>query len=131
VLETVVALGILAILLVVMGALFVRLIGSSNKSGDTSAGLQIADGVLQEAIQSKSFDVVPGDRKIYVYTHDAASPTEFIYRLTSTPTVVTVSVPAQRPIYYMDVHVWWNQPRGTNRLGQGRLEAQTGRLVTP
>lgn len=127
-LETVLALGLLAMMMVTLGGLFLRLLGSSDKSGDTSAGLQLADSILEQAIRAKDFDPPPLDGKISIYTHDAGAPQEFSYRLTSTATVVTAGQPA---IYYMDVHVWWNQPRGSNRLGQGRLEAGVSRLVTP
>jgi len=127
-LETVLALGLIAILMVALSTLFLRLLGGSDKSGDSSAGLQLADSILEQAIRAKDFDPPPLDGKVSLYTHDASLAQEFSYRLTSTATVVTPGKPA---IYYMDVHVWWNQPRGQNRLGQGRLDVNLSRLVTP
>lgn len=128
VLETVLALGLLTFILVFLGILFIRLIGTSDKAGDTSAGLELADRLLQESIQNRVFDPPAVDRRLTLYTHDASNPTEFIYRVTSQPTVVTAG---QKPIYYMDVHVWWNVPAGTTRHDQGRLETHLSRLVTP
>lgn len=128
ILETVLALGLIALMMVALGTLFLRLLGSSDKSGDTSAGLQLADSLLEQAIRGKDFDPPALDGKISLYTHDARAAQEFSYRLTSSATVVT---PGQPAIYYMDVHVWWNQPRGGARRGQGRLEASASRLVTP
>lgn len=126
--ETVLALGLIALMTATLGILFLRLLSSSDKSGDTSAGLQLADSILEQAIRNKNFDLPAADRSLSLYTHDARAAQEFTYRLTSTATVVTAGAPA---IYYMDVHVWWNQPQGSNRLHQGRLEASVSRLVTP
>ncbi len=127
-LETVLALGLIALMIVALGFLFLRLLGSADKSGDSSAGLQLADSILEEAIRASNFDPPPLDGKVSLYTHDARAAQEFSYRLSSSATVVT---PGQPAIYYMDVHVWWTQPRGGRRQGQGRLEASVSRLVTP
>ena len=127
-LETVLALGLIALMITALGILFLRLLGSSDKSGDSAAGLQLADSVLEQAIRNKNFDLPALDHKIRLYTHDARAAQEFSYRLTSSATVVT---PGQPAIYYMDVHVWWNVPQGGSRLHQGKLEASVSRLVTP
>lgn len=128
ILETVLALGLITLILVFLGVLFIRLIGTSDKSGDTSAGLNLADSLLQECVQKKIFDHPGMDRSVRLYTHDASAATEFVYRISSQPTVMTAG---QKPIYYMDVHVWWNVPAGSTRHGQGRLETHLSRLVTP
>ena len=128
VLETVLALGLLSVILIFLGALFIRLIGTSDKAGDTSAGLELADSLLQQSIQNQLFDPPASDRKVRLYTHDAAAATEFVYRITSQATVMTAG---QKPIYYMDVHVWWDIPAGSTRQGQGRLETHLSRLVSP
>lgn len=128
VLETVLALGLISMILVFLCVLFIRLIGTSDKSGDTSAGLELADSLLQQCVQNKDFEPPGSNRSLLLYTHDAAAATEFTYQITSQPTVVT---PGQKPIYFMDVHVWWNGPAGSTRHGQGRLETHLSRLVTP
>lgn len=127
--ETIVALGVVALLLVAMASFFARILWSSDKSGDKTAGLQLADQILQECIQQQLFEPPAGDRTVLLYTHDAAAPTEFTYRVTST----TVLLPeCTRPSYALDVHVsWFPQSSSTARSGRGRLEAQLNRLVTP
>jgi hypothetical protein len=126
--ETVLALGLISIILVFLCVLFIRLIGTSDKSGDTSAGLELADSLLQQCIQTKVFEPPGGNHRVLLYTHDAAAATEFTYQISSQPTVVT---PGQKPIYFMDVQVWWDIPAGSTRHGQGRLETHLSRLVTP
>ena len=127
--ETVVALGVLAVLMVAMASFFVRILWSSDKSGDQSAGLQLADQILQDCIAQQAFEVAAVDHTVTLYTHDAAAPTEFTYRVTSEAVLLPECT---RPSYAMDVHVtWFNQSPGTARSGHGKLETHLGRLVTP
>lgn len=128
VLETVVALGLLACLIVFLGGLFVQLIGTSNKAGDSTVGLQLAQSLLDETVRAGQFPPAVGPQSRLLYAHDAAVAQEFMYQVTSSATQVT---PGKAPIYYVDVQVWWNGPAGQARHGQGRLEARLGRLVTP
>lgn len=128
-LETVVALGILAILLICAAGFFTRILWSSDKSGDQSAGLQLAESLLQECIDQQAFDLPTIDRQLRIYTHDARQQTEFTYRLSSTP----VFLPrCSQPSYSLDVHVrWFGGSPGQSRSGRGLLEAHLSRLVTP
>lgn len=123
------ALGVVALLLVTMASFFMRILWSSDKSGDKSAGLQLADQVLQDCINQQVFEPLPVDRSVFLYTHDAANPTEFVYRVTSTPVLLP---DCTRPSYAMDVQVvWFTQSSSGARSGRGRLEAHLNRLVTP
>jgi len=127
--ETVVALGILALLLVSSAAFFTRMLWSSDKSGDQSAGFQLAERILQESIDQQAFDLPPTDRQVRLYTHDAGQQTEFTYRLTSTPVYLPQ---CSAPSYALDVHVrWFGGGPGETRSGRGLLEAHLHRLVTP
>jgi hypothetical protein len=124
-LELVVALGLVAGLVVISSSLFARLLASTDKSGDTAIGLQLAESLLQDAVLAKNFPPLPHSAVIRLYAHDVQSPQEFLYQLTATPKVLQVGQP---PIYLMDVSVTWNNAQ---RAGQGQLRAKLSRLVTP
>ena len=119
------ALGLVAGLVVVSSGLFTKLLASSDKSGDGAIGLQLAERVLQEAVLSKYFPPTPVQRSLYLYSHDAANPQEFVYQISALPKVFEVGQPA---CYYMDVVVTW---RGGQKSGQGQLQAKLSRLVAP
>lgn len=124
-LETTIALAVLALMLIGLSGLFLRLLASSEKSGDQTTGIMLAERLLRERIESRSFGNVTTPESLFLYTHDGSSPTEFVYRVTSTPIVLN---PTQPEIYYMDVEVQW---MGGTRQGQGQLVSRAGRLVTP
>lgn len=128
-LETVVALGILTLLLISAAAFFTRMLWSSDKSGDQSAGLQLAESILQECIDQQAFDQPAADRQVRLYTHDAQQQTEFTYRLSAIPVFLPQ---CSSPSYALDVHVrWFGGDPGQARAGRGLLEARLTRLVTP
>ena len=123
--ETVVALGILAVMLIGLSGLFLRLLAGAEKSNDLSAGLLVAERLLQEECSRARFQSSPGVQSTRLYTHDSQTAQEFLYQVTCSPMQV---VSGANPIYYVDVQVWWS---GGNRHGQGRLSTHAGRLATP
>ena len=124
-LETVIALGVLAILLIGLSGLFLRLLAGAEKSNDLSAGLLVAERILQQECSAARFQSSPAGQSTLLYNHDGATAQEFLYQVTCSPmTVVT----GGQPIYYVDVQVWWS---GGSRQGQGRLSTRAGRLATP
>jgi type II secretory pathway pseudopilin PulG len=127
-LETIVAMGLLGFLLVTLAVLFTRFLKTSDKSGDLTVGLQAAESLLQEAVTHKRFDSV-GPSTMWLYTHDAGQPTQFTYRIDSTPKVLPGSSVVNS--YYLDVHVAWSAVGAPNTAGRGRQEAHSYRLVSP
>jgi len=125
VLETTIALAVLALMLIGLSGLFLRLLASSEKSGDQTTGIMLAERLLRERVEARNFGSVASPESRYLYTHDGSSPTEFVYRVTSTPMVLNSGEPE---VYYMDVEVQW---MGGTRQGQGQLVSRVGRLVTP
>lgn len=116
--------GVLAILLTGLSALFLRLLGSTEKANDLSAGLLVAERVLQEQAVLGRFESSPPDKTL-LYTHDGRQAMEFLYQVTCSPMQVS---PGGASIYYVDVQVWWS---GGQRQGQGQLFTRAGRLITP
>jgi Tfp pilus assembly protein PilV len=123
-LETVIALGVLAVLLIGLSGLFLRLLAGAEKSNDTSAGLLVAERLLQQECNTGKFQSSPPQSTL-LYTHSGEQAQEFLYQVTCSPMQVTAG---GKPIYYVDVQVWWS---GGSRAGQGRLSTRAGRLVTP
>ena len=126
-LETIIAIGILGSLMVCLAALFTSFLRTSDKTGDLTVGLQLADKVLQEAVTARRFDPTPASL-IRLYTHDASQPTEFTYQIDSTPKVLPGGTVANS--YYLDAHGWWSPPGIPSNLGKGRQEAHCRRLVS-
>lgn len=123
-LETILAMGVLAILLTGLSGLFLKLLGSTEKANDLSAGLLVAERVLQEQVVVARFESAPPDKTL-LYTHDGQQAMEFLYQVTCSPMQVS---PGGAAIYYVDVQVWWS---GGQRHGQGQLFTRVGRLITP
>lgn len=121
--ETVIALGLLAVLLVGMSGLFLRLLAGSEKGNDTTAGTMLAEQLLQQQAAGGIFENNSGISRLY--THDGSAAVEYVYQITCAP--MTVS-PSGSNVYYVDVQVTW---MGASRHTQGQLRARAGRLVTP
>ena len=124
-LETVIALGLLALLLIGMSGLFLRLLAGAEKSNDLSAGLLVAERILQDECAAARFESSPGVESTQLYSHDGEASQEFLYQVTCSPMQVSAS---GAPIYYVDVQVWW---MGGSRHGQGKLSTRAGRLAAP
>lgn len=121
--ETIIALGLLAALLVGMSGLFLRLLAGSEKVNDTTVGTMYAEQVLQDQVSSGLFESNSGTSRLY--SHDGSAALEFTYQVTCSPMQVP---PGSMTAYYVDVQVYW---MGASRSGQGQLRARSGRLVSP
>ncbi len=123
--ETVMALALLAVMLLSLSALFLKLLGSTEKGSDQQAGLQLAERVLSDVSRRRQFASMANRDHVELYNHDDSSPTVFSYQVTCTSYQID---PDSDRLYFVDVHIWW---MGDQRAGQGALHAQLGRLVTP
>lgn len=126
-LETVLAIGVLGFLIVTLGVLFTGFLRTSDKTGDLTVGLQLAEQILQETVNAKSFAYRP-DTLMRLYTHDASQSGEFHYQVDVLPKTLTGG--ATTNAYYLDVQVWWSDPN-TQSAGRGRQSVHLTRLVTP
>lgn len=124
--ETVMALALLAVMLLSISALFLKLLGSTEKGSDQQAGLQLAERVLSDVSRRRHFASMANREGVELYNHDASSPTVFSYQVTCTS--YQIDPPDSERLYFVDVHVWW---MGDQRAGQGALHAHLSRLVTP
>lgn len=120
------ALAVLALMLLGLSALFLRLLASSQKSNDQTSGLMLAERILRDRVDARQFGSTPTPGVVLLYTHDAQTPVEFTYQVTSTEVSGHEYFPDS--IYYLDVQVSW---MGGQRGGQGMLRARAGRMVTP
>ena len=123
------ALGLLAMLLVTVGGLMTRLVAATSKSSDLSAGMELAQRVLNEVVLRGTYDTSHPLTSYALYSHNDEVVTEFTYQVTSTP----VAVPDAPPSYYVVVDTWWwgAAKNRESRAGMGRLHARLSRLVSP
>ncbi|MBT9587081.1 type II secretion system protein [bacterium] len=104
--ELVVAIGLLAIIAVVVIGLFLRITVSSTKSVDQSAALELAHRVLDEYADAdpSTWNAVQADEDLQ--THDPALKTTFYYRLRNRR--INGSGDVMGDLYRLDVDVsWW------------------------
>ncbi len=128
--EIVIAMALLAVLLVTLAGLLSKLLASTNKSGDQTAGLELCQHVLDQVVARGTYDTSTAVIRHQLYTHHDQASTEFTYQVTSNPVTMPNSAPNG---YYVVVDAWWwGQTAATgNRAGMGKLHAQLGRLVCP
>lgn len=128
--EIIIAMALLAMLLVTMGALLARLLASTSKSGDLTVGLELSQRVLTQVVLRGTYDTSSAVIVHRLYSHNDEVMTEFTYQVTSTP--VTMPAPAA-PAYYVVVDSWWWGQTSSlgGRAQMGKLHARLGRLVTP
>lgn len=124
------ALGVLAIAIVLIIGLFLSLLKSSTKTADLTTGMYFARERLREVIEKDQYWPVPADLSQGLYTTDSSSQTRYFSR------VATVPVPGKAPDYkggyYITVDVWWfNQAPGQVRQGEGVLSTQVGQFYYP
>jgi prepilin-type N-terminal cleavage/methylation domain-containing protein len=130
--ELVVAIGLLAIIAVVVIGLFVRITVSSSKSVDQSAALELAHRVLDEYADAdpSTWDAVESDQDLQ--THDPALKTTFYYRLSNRR--ISTAEDEMGNLYRLDVDVsWWPanaaNPQPGQRRDYGKLSLQLSRTV--
>lgn len=127
--EFVLALGLMAMLLVFVGGLMTRLVAASNKSGDLSVGMELAQRLLDETVLRGTYDTSQALTSYAVYSHGDQLATEFTYQITSTP----IAVPDSPPSYFVVVDTWWwgADKNRDSRTNMGKLHARLSRLVSP
>ena len=127
--EFVLALGLLAMLLVSVGGLMTRLLAATSKSSDLTAGMELAQRVLNDVVLRGTYDTSHALTRYALYSHNDQLVTEFTYQVTSTP----VSIPDSPPSYYVVVDTWWwgAEKNRDSRANMGKLHARLGRLVSP
>lgn len=123
------ALGLLGLLLVFVGGLMTRLVAASSKSSDLSAGMELAQRVLDDVVLRGVYDTSTPVIKYAIYSHNDQAVTEFTYQVTSTP----IAVPAAPSSYYVVVDTWWlgADKNHDSRVNMGKLHARLTRLVAP
>lgn len=127
--ELVVAIGLLAVIAVVVIGLFVRITASSSKSADQTVALEIANRVLDQYANSSPADWETASSKQDLQTRDPASKTTFHYHLESRP--LTHSTSNMGDMYRLDVNVYWwtNREAEDTRRDYGRLRVRLSRCV--
>lgn len=134
--EVVVALGLLALLMIVVLGIFTQLLASSTKNTLLQAGTLHADKVLNEAVRNArssppAFDPTATGQQ-GIYTHDETNLTIFYHTLVATP-VTTFNPSAPGETWQLEVEVnWWaadaSDPTRA-RPGYGKLYTRQQRMV--
>ncbi len=127
--ELIVAIGLLAIIAVVIIGLFVRLTTSSSKSVDQSVAMEVANRFLDEYVDASPSQWDAVNSNVQLQTHDPVSKTTFYYKLRHR----LVSSPAAQmgDLYRLDMAVSWcpNADPNLPRRDYGKLQVHLSRLV--
>ena len=130
VLETVMALGLLAAMLLGLMAFFTNILAATAKQDDLTAGVVFAQKQLDKAILEGTYANSTAAVQEGLYTHDTANQTSYFYKLTSTP--VPLPPPATASAYWLEAQVWWwSTGPAQNRGRVGMLSTRLAQLVTP
>lgn len=138
-LEIIIAIGVLAIAIVTVTALFTKVLRGSQKSVDLSRGTMLAQAIISERIYNTFDDDVVKD--LWWTRVDAgiyAGPSNFWesqtvndmrYVLYAAPVTALGAQPYRAA--KVDVVVWWwdSQQTGGAREGYGELRTEVSRLV--
>lgn len=134
--ETILAIGLVAIMSLVIIAVFSKLLTSSAKTADLSSGQSLAQKVLDRAIREGPPDWGTGGALVGVesiYAHDTSKRLDYGY--TVTPILLPASsASAMGPVYQVLVRVeWWPDAADASgsRQGSGKLFCELGQLVYP
>lgn len=137
--EVMLALGLLAAISLSLVALFSRLISSSAKTADLSAGRILAEKVLDRAVRHGPGPMgdwgfggsLGGTRDIT--THDQASQTTFVYSVLPSLLKEQVWSPGAwrtTRLYHVQVEVyWWVDDPTKSRAEMGRLSTNLSQVV--
>jgi prepilin-type N-terminal cleavage/methylation domain-containing protein len=128
-LELLVAVSILAVLVLGLLAFFTRYLGAVAKQDDLTAGLVLAQRVLDRAVEHGTYATPAANLTAGVYSHDSSSQSTFFYSLTSTPSAVTPL--STKQVYWLEVRVTWWGDDSSPRANLGRLSTTVRRLVAP
>jgi len=90
-------------------------------------GRIFAEARLEEYVQGGVFTST-GSLQQGLYSHDAASQTNFFYTIQSIPQAFPA--PSTRTAHYLQTEVWWwNGGPNQSRAGSGMTSTRLGRLV--
>jgi type II secretory pathway pseudopilin PulG len=131
--EVVVAIGILALLLISVIALFTQLMSSTTKNNLVNLGTLYADRILEQTVKNPN----PADPAFpplrtgeeSIVSHGDESATTFAYRLETVK--LAGPDPGEQWLLKIEVHWWHNDPTDAtqSRAGYGRLSTKQQRLV--
>lgn len=131
--EVIVAIGILALLLISIIALFTQLMASTTKNNLVNLGTLYADRILEQSVKNAN----PGDPAFSplrtgeesVISHGDESVTTFAYRLEANK--LSGPDPGEQWMLKVEVQWWHNDPNdpAKSRAGFGKLSTKQQRLV--
>ena len=136
--ETVMALALMGVLIVVVVGFFSRMLMASAKSTDQTAGRLLAHSVLERAARegppnwgvAGNLGSTAGGQR--VYAHDSLTGTDFVYRVDVTKVSVTRPNIPMGEMYQLDVTVtWWKDKADAQAQseGVGQVSTQLKRTV--
>ena len=144
--ETIIALGILAVVFLIAAALLTSLLRGTQKESDLTAGTILAEQVLTTRVQAIFAGVDPDLTKEQLFASESPPSVpiqgtvrlnqsvytyEITYASVTSPSGVAIgsSGPGNR-LKKLDIVVWWwNERPEDTRAGYGFLRAETSRLV--
>ncbi len=144
--ELILSLGILAVTLIAVSTLFISLYRSSEKSSRQTAGVVVAETVLNQLLHDIFLGLRPGLSKADFFNNNSppAAPiegnlvlsnTEYLYRFeyvtitTTSGTVLGAGLGGNRLKSVTVTCWWWGSNENSMRQGLGRLSVQLKRLV--
>ena len=131
--EVIVAIGILAVILVAVIALFLQLMSSTTKNNLLNLGTLYADRTLEQSVKNAKLGgpafapVVTGEESMISHGDEIA--TKFAYRLEATK--LSDPEPGEKWLLRIEVQ-WWHDDPGDSaeaRAGYGKLSTKQERLV--
>ena len=130
--ESMVAIAILAVLIVVVIGLFVKLMSASTKGLDQTVALDIAQNKLDQASQSSAGKWQTGNSEAHSVS-DPRTPTVFYWQMGMDElTEADPTVNLMGDVYKLDLEVYWWPEKGGNvshRLEYGRQSVRLSRIV--
>lgn len=143
--ELVICLGLLALAVILLTSFFVSLYRSADKSGNTAAGIRVAETVINQQLHDIFKGLHPAITKASFFATDASpgltgnlqlDQTEFQYQMD----YVTVqanggggdlgaSLSGNKLKSVVVTCWWWGPTPNAQRAGQGKLSVRLQRLV--
>lgn len=133
--EIVLSLALLLLVMVSVIGLFTKLLASTTKTTDLTAGTIFAQRVMERAVRAGppgwGGSGVTALGQTDVYTHDIDNQTTFLYRVIPAVMYSPPELPLRMgTLYNIDVLVyWWVDDPDRARAGMGRLSFMTSQTV--
>jgi len=142
--ELILCLGILATALVFLTSFFISLYRSADKSGNTAAGVRVAETVINQQLHDIFKGTHPTLTKVLFFTTNGPSvtgslqlaSTEFQYQMDFVTVQNAIGsgdlgdgLPGNRVKAVTVKCWWWGADAASRRTGQGRLSVELHRLV--